>query len=142
MEPLDILQADPLDLLFENRNKLYGAYPLRKYYTQRLMISMGVVMSLVVLISFTYLFPDSSSYGIQKHLKVPDIFIRELNLKQDIKPPLPKTRPIVLKTPAALQLAKPVIMPDREVHEPMPTVDKIETSAIGLKTSAGEPENG
>ncbi len=30
MEPLAILQADPLDLLFENRNKKYGAYPVAK----------------------------------------------------------------------------------------------------------------
>ena len=60
MEPLAILQADPLDLLFENRNKKYGAYPLRKYYPQRLIISMGIIISLVIMISFTYMYPDSS----------------------------------------------------------------------------------
>ena len=77
MEPLAILQADPLDLLFENRNKTYGAYPLRKYYPQRLMMSMGIIMSLVVLISFTCLYPDSSSLLMQKHPAVPDIMITE-----------------------------------------------------------------
>ena len=30
MEPIAILHADPLDLLFENRNKSYGAYPIAK----------------------------------------------------------------------------------------------------------------
>jgi protein TonB len=55
MEPLAIVQADPLDILFENRNKSYGAYCLRKYYEQRLMISIGVVMTLVVIVSFAYL---------------------------------------------------------------------------------------
>ena len=45
MEPIDMLKADPLDLLFENRNKSYGAYPLRKFYAQRLYISMGTTLS-------------------------------------------------------------------------------------------------
>ena len=29
----EILQADLLDILFEHRNKLYGAYALRKTYS-------------------------------------------------------------------------------------------------------------
>ncbi len=49
MEPFAMLQADPLDLLFENRNKMYGAYPLRKYYPRRLLISMGITFSMVVI---------------------------------------------------------------------------------------------
>jgi periplasmic protein TonB len=48
MEPLAILHADPLDLLFENRNKSYGSYTLRKFYPQWLLISLGITSSLVV----------------------------------------------------------------------------------------------
>ena len=48
MEPLDILRADPPDQMFENRNKAYGAYSLRKYYAQRLFISLGLVLSVLV----------------------------------------------------------------------------------------------
>jgi periplasmic protein TonB len=142
MEPLAILRADPLDLLFENRNKLYGAYTLRKYYPQRLMISMSVVMSLVILVSFSYLFPGSSTSGIQKNLKVPDLIIQQFNLDQEIKPPAAQARPVVPKTPAVLQYVKPLIVPDRDLPKPMPTVDKIETSAIGLKTIVGLTDNG
>jgi periplasmic protein TonB len=142
MEPLAILQADPLDLLFENRNKSYGAYPLRKYYPQRLMISMGVIMSLVILISFTYLYPDSSSSRMQNHMAVPDVMIQEIILKQEIKDPIPPARPAAPKPPATLPYARPVIVADRNVPEPMPTIEKIETSAIGSKTIAGSPDNG
>jgi protein TonB len=142
MEPLAILQADPLDLLFENRNKSYGAYPLRKYYPQRLVISMGIILSLVFLISFTYLYPDSSSSLMQKHPMVPDIMIQEVNLKQEIKPLIPSARPSVPKPPATITFSKPVIVADRNVREPMPAIEKIETNAIGLKTTAGSPDNG
>jgi protein TonB len=142
MEPLAILQADPLDLLFENRNKSYGAYPLRKYYPQRLMISMGIILSLVVLISFTYLYPDSTTSLMQSHPKVPDIIIDDVNLKQVVKPPVPPARPFIPRPPAIIPLTKPLIVADRNVQEPMPTIEKIETSAIGLKTTVGSPDNG
>jgi protein TonB len=141
MEPLAILRADPLDLLFENRNKSYGAYPLRKYYPQRLLISMGVIMSLVVLISFTYLYPDSSSSLTQKNLAVADIMIQELNLKQEIKLPILPARPSVPKPRAIIPYTKPFIVADRDVPAPMPTIDKMEASSIGLKTNAGPPDN-
>src|SRR6185503_15681348 len=45
----EILQADMLDILFEHRNKLYGAYALRKTYTHRLSLALGVALSLVLL---------------------------------------------------------------------------------------------
>jgi len=142
MEPLAILHADPLDLLFENRNKSYGAYPLRKYYPQRLMIAMGIIMSLVVLISFTCLYPDSSLLLTQKHPAVPDIRITECNVLPEVKPPVPTVRPYIPKPPAITIYTNPVIVADRNVPEPMPTIEKIETNAIGLKTTAGSPDNG
>jgi|SRR5579863_1004927 len=142
MEPTAILRADPLDLLFENRNKSYGAYPLRKYYPQRLMISMGIIMSLVALISFTLLYPESSTSLIPKKLLLPDDTIREFVIKPDIKPPVLPARPNSIKPPATVMYNQPVIVADRIVQEPMPTIEKIEGNAIGLKTIDGPPDNG
>jgi protein TonB len=42
MEANKIADADLLDIIFEGRNKEYGAYDLRKTYNQRLMRSLGV----------------------------------------------------------------------------------------------------
>jgi len=36
METKDILKSDVLDIIFEGRNKTYGAYELRKNYEKRL----------------------------------------------------------------------------------------------------------
>jgi protein TonB len=47
MRPENILQASVLDIIFENRNKGYGAYELRRHYNQRLSISMAIVFSIV-----------------------------------------------------------------------------------------------
>ncbi len=39
MEANKILQADLLDLVFEGRNKDYGAYELRKKYNKRVSLA-------------------------------------------------------------------------------------------------------
>ena len=46
----EILKADLLDIVFDNRNKKYGAYLLRKYYNNRLMIALGGMLGFVLII--------------------------------------------------------------------------------------------
>lgn len=51
-----ILKSDLLDILFENRNKAYGAYYLRKFYGNRLLKSVGGMIGIVVILSaFTFM---------------------------------------------------------------------------------------
>ena len=45
----EILQADMLDILFEHRNKMYGAYALRRDYNHRLGIALAISLSVVLL---------------------------------------------------------------------------------------------
>ena len=54
----EILKADLLDIVFENRNKKYGAYLLRKYYNNRLAIGIaGMLGSVLVVILIILLNP-------------------------------------------------------------------------------------
>lgn len=48
----EILKADLLDIIFENRNKDYGAYTLRKYYDKRMMLSVTIVFVVIAICSF------------------------------------------------------------------------------------------
>jgi periplasmic protein TonB len=51
-----ILKSDVLDIIFDNRNKAYGAYNLRKFYNNRLIKSLAVMLTGVVILSaFTFL---------------------------------------------------------------------------------------
>ncbi len=43
-----ILKSDVLDIIFENRNKTYGAYTLRKFYNNRLYKALGAMFGVVV----------------------------------------------------------------------------------------------
>ncbi len=44
-----ILQADVLDIIFEGRNKEYGAYDLRRTYSRRMTVAIVVMMAMVLL---------------------------------------------------------------------------------------------
>jgi periplasmic protein TonB len=142
MEPFAILQADPLDLLFENRNKSYGAYPLRKYYPQRLLISMGIMFSLVILISFACFYDQPVTSHITKFPLPPDIIFQEVNLNPEVKPVVPQSRSTAPKLLAIVQYNTPVIVAAQNVPPPMTTIDKLQTSDIGITNSPGEPDNG
>ena len=55
MEANKILNADILDIIFEGRNKAYGAYDLRKTYNSRIMKALTgtlILLALGFIISF------------------------------------------------------------------------------------------
>ncbi len=56
-----ILHSDLLDILFENRNKDYGAYTLRKYYHIRLYKSLAIIFFLAAGLFFLGLFQKKSN---------------------------------------------------------------------------------
>jgi len=49
----EILQADLLDILFEHRNKAYGAYALRRNYNDRLQWALGISLGSVLILTLT-----------------------------------------------------------------------------------------
>ena len=59
-----ILKADVLDIIFDNRNKKYGAYMLRKFYHERLYKALGITFIFIALISlFVLLQKSEKNFG-------------------------------------------------------------------------------
>ncbi len=54
MNSNDILRSDLLDILFEHRNKDYGAYELRRHYSRRMLISISIMLVFTAII-FSFL---------------------------------------------------------------------------------------
>lgn len=62
MKTEQILTTDLLDIIFTNRNKAYGAYDLRKYYHQRLYLSLGITFLIItILFSISFLLESRSN---------------------------------------------------------------------------------
>ena len=88
MKPEMILQADVLDIIFDNRNKEYGAYELRSHYSRRLKKSILVIFLSICLVigasmMIGFFFPESKKIFT---LASSDIHIMEIGKTEGIKP--------------------------------------------------------
>jgi periplasmic protein TonB len=89
MKAVKILQSDVLDIIFENRNKSYGAYALRKFYNNRLYKAFGATMLIViVLCSFTFMKPSVKS--VYEIPSTGGVILKEA-------PPVKKDKPVEVK---------------------------------------------
>lgn len=81
----EILKADVLDIIFDNRNKTYGAYELRKHYNNRLGMAIDVMLCTVLLIAFSSNFFQENRIVFDDIL--PDNTIKLVELKPDEQKP-------------------------------------------------------
>lgn len=100
-----ILKSDVLDIVFENRNKAYGAYDLRKYYPGRIKIAIGFMFIISIAFSaFTLLLKKESV-----HVSKPYVIEGPEFAKPPVEPKIPEKK-TAIKKPEALPAAdsKPV----------------------------------
>ena len=132
----EILKADILDILFDNRNKQYGAYALRKTYNGRLGIALGISLSSILLLFFVMRMDNSSK---QSGLPVDkdQVVITTVELPKDIKRPDPivpkQIAPVVKQT----AFVNPVITDDNKVKNSMPDQIDLLKGLISDQTKEG-----
>src|ERR1051325_1437607 len=63
MTNIEIMRASLLDIIFDRRNKEYGAYALRRDYSKRLMIALGISLLLFFLIFLLCFFSANKKAG-------------------------------------------------------------------------------
>ena len=131
----EILQADLLDILFEHRNKLYGAYALRKTYTHRLGLALGVALSTVLLFVFmSFIKNDNKPDGPFKDPNA--MVITDVNLQEKIKEPeRPRNEPTPRVAKADHQ--KIIVGPDNEADE-IPDQETISQSEVSNVNTDGK----
>jgi protein TonB len=133
----EIIKADLLDILFDNRNKQYGAYALRRQYNSRLTMALGIALSSILLLFF-FLKPGSSTtHYVESEKK----FVRIVDIPpippQVLKPPVPPTPPRQNLAQSSLTQRFNMVDnpdPDKEL-KPM---DEIERSAISSSNITGD----
>src|ERR1700712_1178662 len=92
MDANKILNADILDIIFDGKNKEYGAYELRKTYNARLRTALIFTGSLLLLIFLGSVFANYVDSGKDKNtLDVVDTQMAEV--KKDEPPPPPPPPP-------------------------------------------------
>lgn len=138
MEANKILTADLLDILFENRNKDYGAYNLRKTYTKRLRNALIITAS-VGLLAFLGSVLASTINKNKGKVKIQEVTIQNIKedeqKKIDIPPPPPK--PPEPPKVEMKQFTPPVIKKDEEVQKPPPEQQELKEAKIDVVNQEG-----
>ncbi len=109
-----IMKSDVLDIIFENRNKAYGAYPLRKLYPRRLKAALSSMLLACLVFSAITFFPSKKitlpvvPYSIDPELAN----VKEESKKQEVKQETVK--PQKNETPVAQKrfVGNPMIVPN------------------------------
>lgn len=147
MTSKEIAHAEMLDILFENRNKSYGAYALRRGYDNRLLAALGAGLGLAGLLVLTV--PKAPA----EKAAVPVLHKEEIRIREYvIPPPKPETpRPAVkLHASAVAQKTKQVatrkfvsrfeVMKDSEVKTPVAAVEDLRDMKTGETDWQGIPD--
>lgn len=140
MTSQQILQSDLLDILFEDRNKLYGAYSLRKNYPKELMKAMGVTSLLVLLLLFL---GNPSKKQVTIIDTKPDIEITPVVIQPPKKPELPKVQqsPQAAAPVKQVKLSENITIVDR-TPDPVATQKDMVDAIPGSSIVAGPPAVG
>lgn len=132
MNPKEILRADLLDIIFDNRNKTYGAYALRKYYGSRLLKSLSFGLASALGICLFVHFTHSSTDTCVVDDLVPKDEVRIVEIPAD-KPVIPEARVQPQQRQqqfASRALTSTIQIVDNNTSTTMPSITELNQSLI------------
>lgn len=138
---LDLLNGKWLDIVFEGRNKSYGAYELRKKNQRTSMVAFiigAVVFALAVATPKIAEFIGNSSSDDSATLdtKITTVKMPPKEKPKENLPPPPPPPPKVDQ----VKFVKPVVAKTEEVTEEPPKIKEIENKKLGAETIKGDPD--
>ena len=143
MEPNKIMNADFLDILFEGKNKDYGAYELRKTYNKRIVISVTSMAMVCLSLFLTQILANDSSKD-KNLIPVTEVKLDNVTLPEEKEPELPPVQP-PKADPVKVEVAQftpPEIVEDDLATDPPPAMEKLEDVNIGLTDQDGVKAEG
>lgn len=140
MEANQILQSNILDIIFDGKNKLYGAYDLRKTYNSR--IATALIATITAILFSIVGSAIADKFKKDQPLVKIETIDRTLQPKPDEQKIIPPPRTMPSQHVASLKVTKPVITKDPLVTETPPDVKQMENAKINSKTVEGNKFNG
>ena len=140
MEANKILSADILDLVFENKNKEYGAYELRKSYNRRITRALIITASIALLALLGSVLASTLDKGKKAKIKTQEINLQDIKQEEKkIIPPPPPPPPPKEEPPKVemKQFTPPIIKKDEEVQKPPPPQEELKEAKIDVINQEG-----
>lgn len=138
------MDADVLDIIFEGRNKDYGAYDLRKSYNRRLIKALVSTAVILLLLFSGYFLSGMTKHTEKKAPAITDIDLKQVQQEKKEELPPPPPPPKVPPQVQITQFTPPKIVKDNEVKEDEkpPEQDKLEDTKIGSVNQEGLKDDG
>lgn len=141
MDANKILSADVLDLIFEDRNKDYGAYYLRKTYNKRITMALIITASVALLALGGSFLAKTLKSNANAKLDIKEVVLEDIKQEEE-KPVEPPPPPPPKVEPPKVEMTKftpPKIVKDEEVKKEdiPPEVEKLEDTKIDLVSQEG-----
>ena len=145
MDVNKILSADILDILFEGKNKEYGAYDLRRSYNKRITVALVSTAVICLLLFLGSIMANSSKKSKTEILVAEDVTLEKVEEKKPPEAPPPPPPP--KQEPPKVEITKftpPKIVKDEEVKpdEEIKEVTKLEDTKIGTINQEGAKDEG
>lgn len=141
MSKIDLISSEWVDLVFEGRNKAYGAYRLRKSTTKRNVLAMVAVV-LLLIVAFIIL--TVKNFVDEQRAKVAMTQVAELTnydqpkKKAEVKQKKVEVEPerVVERVKSSIKFTAPVIKKDEEVKpdEELKTQDELMSTKTAIGT--------
>ena len=141
MSKIDLISSDWVDLVFEGRNKAYGAYRLRKSTTKRNILAMVAV---VILLVAAFIILTVKNFVDEQRAKVAMTQVAELTnyeqpkKKAEVKQKKIEVEPerVVERVKSSIKFTAPVIKKDDEVKpdEELKTQDELMSTKTAIGT--------
>lgn len=138
MEANKILSSDILDILFEERNKEYGAYQLRKTYNKRILRALLITASIALLAFLGSILANTINKG-NNNTKVREVTLQDIKPEEEKKviPPPPPPKPPDPPKVEMKQFTPPKIVKDEEVQKPPPEQEELKEAKIDVVNQEG-----
>lgn len=147
MDSAKIPGNDFLDILFEGRNKDYGAYALRSRYDRRVRNAVMGTASIVLVmmggyvLNNTLMARDIVNKPISLVHEIPTMIDVEKPLPDPVLPPPPPAQAVPPPSAPTVDFASLVVTPDKDVNpdEQPPRIKDIGDRVIGFENKDGDP---
>lgn len=149
MNATNIIKSDFLDILFDGRNKDYGAYDLRRSEDRRVRNAIIGTTSIALVIIGGYVLSNklmAADMHTRRDISVKETVLKKIEIPEE-KPLTPPPPPVTTPPPPAsssIRVATPTITPDDlvRIEDEMPKLDSIGNKAIGLANTVGDDLHG
>ncbi|MBD1362241.1 TonB family protein [Mucilaginibacter sp. ZT4R22] len=136
----DLYKTEWLDLVFDDRNKAYGAYDLRAHYAGTLNKAMAIAFTVVITgaVALSFAFKTEPKEYVDK---IVDVYVPPIKV-EPVKPSKPEQQKAAAPDKPQPQVntikdLPPVVTPDDKPTEEPPTIAQLQTAAAGTETVKG-----